>query len=224
MKYFNLEGGLCYLPKGSFFKKGKCSFCSSYCTKGAELFNKVFEDFIGAINKGVREVHRRVTLCLLIFVFIVGCNKEMQDPQVVTESVETSDFVLEVTTPTVIEDGKTLKVKGTLKYIGDKTVNLFHGGPIIRFSFTGSNETREYNDKGYSTELKPGQMIEVEDEFKVTKAGKHQLLARTTALQVDGKPIEGEGNEKFIKENMNERILELENSKLTLNPIEIHVK
>jgi hypothetical protein len=63
---------------------------------------------------------------------------------VVTQSVEASDFVLEVTTPTVIRNGGTLKVKGILKYIGDETVEFSYGVPIIRFSFTGSKESRAW--------------------------------------------------------------------------------
>jgi len=143
---------------------------------------------------------------------------------VVTKSVEASDFVLEVTTPTVIRNGGTLKVKGILKYIGNETVKFSHGGPIIRFSFTGSNESRAYKDMGYVTKLIPGQMFKVEDEFKVTKTGKQKLTVRTTTLDVNDALIEGVGNETYLIEKMVGLNLEFEKSRLSMYPIEIQVK
>ncbi len=169
-------------------------------------------------------MYLRLIFCLSLFVFLVGCNNEMRDQQLVTEEVEASNFILEVTTPTVIENGQTLKVKGTLKYVGDETIKLFHGGPIIRFSFTGSNENRSYRDMGYTTQLETGQIMKVEDEFKVSEVGKHSLKARTTTLEVNGELIAGIGNEEYIKSDMSERIIKLEKSKITLKPIMIEVK
>lgn len=161
---------------------------------------------------------------IFVFSILVGCNNKMGDQQLVTEEVEASNFILEVTAPTVIENGQILKVKGTLKYVGDETIKLFHGEPIIHFSFTGSNENRSYTDMGYTTQLETGQIIEVEDEFKVSEVGKHSLIARTTILEVDGELIEGTGNEEYIKSDMSERIIELEKSKITLKPIMIEVR
>ena len=165
-----------------------------------------------------------IIFCLSLIVFLVGCNSEIEDQEIVTEEVEASNFILEVTTTTVIENGQTLKVKGTLKYVGDETIELFHGGPIIRFSFTGSNEHRSYEDMGHTTQLETGQIMEVEDEFKVSEVGKHNLIARTTILEVDGEPIAGKGNEEYIKSDMSEQIIELEKSKITLKPIMIEVR
>jgi hypothetical protein len=149
--------------------------------------------------------------------------QKVEAANIVTQSVEASDFVLEVTTPTVIRNGGTLKVKGILKYIGDETVKFSHGGPIIRFSFTGSNESRDYKDLGYVTEIKTGQTFEVEDEFKVSKTGKQELMVRTTTLLVNDALIEGVGNETYLKENMVGQILELEKSTLSMHPIKIKV-
>lgn len=162
---------------------------------------------------------KKVTVTVL-----VGWNNEMGDQQLVTEKVEASNFILEVTAPTVIKNGQILKVKGTLKYVGDETIKLLHGGPIIRFSFTGSNKNRYFIDLGYTTQLKTGQIIEVEDEFKVSEVGKNSLIARTTVLEVDGELIAGIGNEEYIKSDMSERIIELEKSRITLKPIMIEVR
>ena len=71
-------------------------------------------------------MYLRLIFCLSLFVFLVGCNNEMGDQQLVTEEVEASNFILEVTAPTVIENGQALRVKGTLKYVGDETIKLFH--------------------------------------------------------------------------------------------------
>ena len=168
-------------------------------------------------------MYLRLIFCLSLFVFLVSCNNEIRVQRLVTEKVEAANFILEVTTPTVIENGQTLKVKGTLKYVGDKTIKLFHGEPIIRFSFNSSNENRSYTDMGYTTQLETGQIIEVEDEFKVSEVGKHSLIARTTTLEVNGELITGIGNEEYIKSDMNERIIKLEKSKITIKPIRIEV-
>ncbi|MBT2284152.1 hypothetical protein J7E78_11450 [Paenibacillus polymyxa] len=120
-------------------------------------------------------------LVLVVSMIFAGCSPKEKNEDTITERVVTSDFVLEVTTPTVLSTGETLKVKGTLKYTGIKPVEVSHGEPIIRFSFSGSDEERNYKDVGYVTEFKSGQVVEVEDEFMVTKKGKQNLIVDMTA-------------------------------------------
>ncbi|MGE6664874.1 hypothetical protein [Paenibacillus xylanexedens] len=130
-------------------------------------------------------------LVLVISTIFAGCSPKEKNEDTITERVVTSDFVLEVTTPTVLGTGETMKVKGTLKYTGIKPVEVSHGKPIIRFSFSGSNEERNYADVGYYTEFKSGQVVEVEDEFKVTKKGKQNLFVDMTAdISLTMNPIE----------------------------------
>ena len=120
-------------------------------------------------------------LVSVVSAMLSGCSSTEKLEDTVTERVVASDFVLEVTTPTVIGTGETMKVKGTLKYTGIKPVEVTHGKPIIRFSFSGSGEERNYTDVGYVTEFKSGQVVEVEDEFMVTKKGKQNLIVDMTA-------------------------------------------
>ncbi|MEK3777451.1 hypothetical protein MHB85_23350 [Paenibacillus sp. FSL K6-4396] len=130
-------------------------------------------------------------LVSVVFAMLSGCSSTEKIEDKVTERVVASDFVLEVTTPTVIGTGETMKVKGTLKYTGIKPVEVTHGKPIIRFSFSGSNEERNYTDVGYVTEFKSGQVVEVEDEFMVTKKGKQNLIVDMTAdISLTMNPIE----------------------------------
>lgn len=120
-------------------------------------------------------------LVSVVFAMLSGCSSTEKLEDTVTERVVASDFVLEVTTPTVIGTGETMKVKGTLTYTGIKPVEVTHGKPIIRFFFSGSDEERNYTDVGYVTEFKSGQVVEVEDEFMVTKKGKQNLIVDMTA-------------------------------------------
>ncbi|WP_175383287.1 hypothetical protein [Paenibacillus taichungensis] len=134
-------------------------------------------------------------LVLVVPMIFAGCSLTEKNEEIVTQSVVATDFVLEVTTPTIIVTGEAIKVKGTLKYTGIQPVEVSHGKPIIRFYFLGSNEERNYKDMAYLTEFKSGQLVEVEDEFIVTKKGKQKLL-----VNIDG------------------------DISLTMNPIEILVK
>ncbi|SDL53036.1 hypothetical protein SAMN05428961_105382 [Paenibacillus sp. OK060] len=134
-------------------------------------------------------------LVLVVPTIFAGCSSTEKNEETVTQSVVASDFVLEVTTPTIIVTGEAIKVKGTLKYTGIQPGEVSHGEPIIRFYFSGSNEERNYKDMAYLTEFKSGQLVEVEDEFIVTKKGKQNLL-----VNIDG------------------------DISLTMNPIEILVK
>lgn len=134
-------------------------------------------------------------LVLVVPMIFAGCSLTEKNEEIVTQSVVASDFVLEVTTPTIIVTGEAIKVKGTLKYTGIQPVEVSHGKPIIRFYFSGSNEERNYKDMAYLTDFKSGQLVEVEDEFIVTKKGKQNLL-----VNIDG------------------------DISLTMNPIEILVK
>ncbi|WP_422656781.1 hypothetical protein ACK8P5_13420 [Paenibacillus sp. EC2-1] len=128
-----------------------------------------------------------------------GCSSTDKTEHIITQRIEVSDFVLEVTTSTVIATGDVLNVKGTLTYMGVKPIKVTHGEPIIRFYFSGSNEERNYMDKGYLTEFKSGQIVEVADEFIATKKGKHDL-----SVNIDG----------FSSSH---------NGSLTMDPIEILV-
>lgn len=74
-------------------------------------------------------------LVSVVFMMLSGCSSTEKLEDTVTKRVVASDFVLEVTTPTVIGTGETMKVKGTLEYTGIKPVEVTHGKPIIRFSF-----------------------------------------------------------------------------------------
>lgn len=130
-------------------------------------------------------------LVLVISTIFVGCSPKEKNKDTITERVVASDFVLEVTTPTVISTGEALKVKGTLKYTGIKPVEITHGKPIIRFFFSGSDEERNYTDVGYVTEFKSGQVVEVKDEFRVTKKGKQNLFVDVTGdISLNMNPIE----------------------------------
>lgn len=120
-------------------------------------------------------------LVLIVSIIFTGCSSKEKNEDTITERVETSDFVLEVTTPTVIGTGEKIKVKGTLEYTGIKPVEVTHGRPIIRFFFSGSDEERSYTDVGNYTEFKTGQVVEVEDEFMVSKKGKQNLYVDMTA-------------------------------------------
>ncbi|WP_458462213.1 hypothetical protein, partial [Paenibacillus sp.] len=130
-------------------------------------------------------------LVLALSMTIAGCSSTDKNKDNVTERAVASDFIFEVTTPTVLSTGETMKVKGTLKYTGIKPVEVFHGEPIIGFFFSGSNEERNYMDIGYVTEFKSGQVVEVEDEFKVTKKGKQNLFVDMTGdISLTMNPIE----------------------------------
>jgi|GEM_PF-2065531 len=130
-------------------------------------------------------------LVLVVSMIIAGCSSTEKNEDNITERVIASDFILEVTTPTVLSTGEIIKVKGTLKYTGIKPVEVTHGKPIIRFFFSGSDEERNYTDVGYVTEFKSGQVVEVEDEFMVTKKGKQNLFVDMTAdISLTMNPIE----------------------------------
>lgn len=138
-------------------------------------------------------------LFIVISMVFVGCSSTDKTEHTITQRIEASDFVLEVTTSSVIATGDVLKVKGTLNYTGVKPIKVTHGEPIIRFYFSGSNEERNYTDKGYLTEFKSGQIVEIADEFIATKKGKHNL-----SVNIDG-------------------FSSLQNGSLTMDPIEILV-
>lgn len=130
-------------------------------------------------------------LISVVFMMLSGCSSTEKIEDTVTERVVASDFVLEVTTPTVIGTGEKMKVKGTLKYTGIKPVEVTHGKPIVRFFFSGSDEERSYADVGYFTEFKSGQVVEVEDEFLVSKKGAQNLYVDMTAdIALTMDPIE----------------------------------
>ncbi|MFX3646787.1 MAG: hypothetical protein ACE3K2_16765 [Paenibacillus sp.] len=130
-------------------------------------------------------------LVFVVSIIFAGCSSKEKNEDIVTERVTASDFVLEVTTSPVLSTGETMKVKGTLKYTGITPIEVTHGRPIIRFFFSGSDEERNYTDVGYVTEFKSGQVVEVEDEFKVTQKGKQNLYVDMTAdIALTMDPIE----------------------------------
>jgi len=123
---------------------------------------------------------------------LAGCSSiETPAGATVTRTGETSNFRIEVSAPAAVNAGDLLKVNATVTYIGDEPLVVHHGEPIVRFHFTGSDESRGYTDIGYATEFRQGQTIEVEDTFEATKKGKRRLeIAVEEEVRVELEPIE----------------------------------
>ncbi|MCI3923782.1 hypothetical protein MO973_26490 [Paenibacillus sp. TRM 82003] len=121
-----------------------------------------------------------------------GCfaMQEEPEPEVITKTAQSSDFVLTITAPSATEVGDVLQARGTLEYIGQEPLVLSHGEPIIRFHFSGSGEERGYTDIGYTTEFRPGQVVTAEDAFAVTKKGTHELFVSVEGPMLVMEPIE----------------------------------
>ncbi len=174
-----------------------------------------------------------VTIWLCICLLLVGCSNGpgsasngTQDEETDSKksSIEASGFVLEVNVPTVIEEGELIHVKATLKYNGKEEIELYHGEPIIRLSYSGEPGEKEYNDLGKQSTLQSGDKIVIKENFKAMKPGNYKLFASTTILKVGGEYIEGKGNEHAIKDDMNEIAKKATQSLLKLDPMEIEVR
>ncbi|MFB0556394.1 MAG: hypothetical protein ACETVW_00845 [Dehalococcoidia bacterium] len=151
------------------------------------------------------------------------------------EKVRTSDFILSVKVPEEVKAGEEFRVEGMLKYIGEEEIRLFHGVPVIRFAIFDEDgkfvddlrdHPRVYVDIGVITPLEPGQKMKVEDTWKIDYPGQYELTAKTTIL-ANKDPweelFEGKNYERFIRDDMSERVKELTKSKIATDPIEITV-
>jgi hypothetical protein len=151
------------------------------------------------------------------------------------EKVGTADFILSVEAPEEVKAGEVFTLKGTLEYIGEGEIRLYHGIPVIRFSIF--DEDREFVDDlrdypraylaiGLITPLEPGQKMKVEDTWKIDHPGQYELIAETTILANEDpweELFEGKNYERFIRDDMSERVKELTKSKIATDPIEITV-
>ena len=151
------------------------------------------------------------------------------------EKVRTADFILSVEAPEEVEAGGIFTLKGTLEYIGEGDIRLYHGVPVIRFAIFDEDgkfvddlrdHPRVYIDIGVTTPLEPGQKMKVEDTWKIDYPGQYELTAKTTIL-ANKDPweelFEGKNYERFIRDDMSERVKELTKSKIATDPIEITV-
>lgn len=151
------------------------------------------------------------------------------------EKVRTSDFILSVKVPEEVKAGEEFRLEGMLKYIGEEEIRLFRGVPLIRFMIFDEDgkfvddlrdHPRAYVDIGVITPLEPGQKMKVEDTWKIDYPGQYELTAKTTIL-ANKDPweelFEGKNYERFIRDDMSERVKELTKSKIATDPIEITV-
>ncbi|MBE0430578.1 MAG: hypothetical protein IBX67_01995 [Dehalococcoidia bacterium] len=155
---------------------------------------------------------------------------------VLVEEVRTSDFILSVEVPEEIRAGEVFTLRGTLEYIGEEDIRLFHGLPVIRFYMVDRDGKYAANDflghpRGYLgiallTPLETGQKMQVEDTWRIDYPGEYELIAATTLLANEcpwEELFEGKNYERFIRDDMTERVKELRRSKIVTAPIEITV-
>ncbi|MBE0431504.1 MAG: hypothetical protein IBX67_06730 [Dehalococcoidia bacterium] len=155
-----------------------------------------------------------------------GCPKE----------VRTSDFILSVEAPKEVKAGGILALKATLEYVGQDKIRLYHGFPVIRFVIFGADgkhvandlfgHHRLYLDIGVTTPLELGQRMTIEDTWRIDFPGEYELIATTTLLANKcpwEELFEGKNYERFIRDDMTERVKELTRSRIATGPIEITV-
>ncbi|MFW6118313.1 MAG: hypothetical protein ACOC6R_02330 [Chloroflexota bacterium] len=151
------------------------------------------------------------------------------------EKVRTAYFILSVKVPEEVKAGEEFRLEGMLKYIGEEEIRLFHGVPLIRFMIFDEDgkfvddlrdHPRVYLGIGVITPLEPGQKMKVEDTWKIDYPGQYELTVKTTIL-ANKDPweelFEGKNYERFIRDDMSERVKELTKSKIATEPIEITV-
>ncbi len=152
------------------------------------------------------------------------------------EEVRTSDFILSVEVPEEMRAGEIFTLRGTLEYIGDEDIRLFHGNPVIRFFVVDDDGKYVANDffdhlRGYTlegvwTRLGSGQRMKVEDTWKIDHPGQYELIAATTLLANEcpwEELFEGKNYERFLRDVMSGRVRELTRSRIATGPIEITV-
>ncbi len=152
------------------------------------------------------------------------------------EEVRTSDFILSVEIPEEIRAGEVFTLRVTLEYIGEEDIRLFHGAPVILFYILDgdgkyvSNDLfdhpRAYLSIAVITPLEPGQTMKVEDAWKIDYPGEYELIAATTLLANEcpwEELFEGKNYERFLRDDMTERVEELRRSRIATAPIEITV-
>ncbi len=185
---------------------------------------------------------------LLGGVVLAGGNEKTADPNeksagrtepldaVLVEEVRTADFILSVEVPEQIRAGEVFTLRGTLEYIGEEDIRLFHGHPVIRFYIVDGNgqyvsndlfaHPRGYTCEGVWTRLGSGQRMKAQDTWKIDHPGEYEIIAATTVL-ANNDPweelFEGKNYERFLRGDMTERVKELTRSKIATAPIEITV-
>jgi len=192
------------------------------------------------------------TFLLSITIVLAGCDGGTSKPEQVNyfeEKIETQDFVMMLKGPKQIEVGEKFNVTGTLEYKGEEPIELFHGEPIIDIWIKDENKERihtkydvpenyGYTDEGHTTSLDSGDKMQIKDTSdievrkiesrrKIDSHGSYFLDAKTTILLKEspaGELFEGKNYERFIDEDMTERVKELQKSKIAIEkPIEVTV-
>lgn len=152
------------------------------------------------------------------------------------EVVRTADFILSVEVPEEVKAGETFTLKATLEYIGEENIRLFHGAPVVLFYIVDGDGRHVANDlfahpRAYLgiaviTPLEPGQTMKVEDAWKIDYPGEYELIAATTLLANEcpwEELFEGKNYERFLRDDMTERVKELRRSRIATAPMEITV-
>ncbi|AQQ54239.1 hypothetical protein [Planococcus lenghuensis] len=146
---------------------------------------------------------KRLMLSLTILsLYLFGCtaNEENVEPvEPVGESIESNLFSLTVTAPSSsVQAGEDFEVTGTLKYNGEKPIELGHAQPPILLSIDEQGGGQE--DMIVETEMSPGEELVIKSTFNLTEQGTYSLRGATTTLTVDGEYIEGAGYEELMDE------------------------
>lgn len=168
---------------------------------------------------------RFLLLIIYIACMTAACSKPI-DEAAVTKDVSTEDFLLEVSTPTNGKAHKEFEVTAKLTYTGNEERQLEYSGNKVLFYL--------YDDHNYLVNevlipeimnleaVRPMDTDEFQERFTLPK-GSYSLVVRTASLTLDGSAIKGTGNATYTKHPMSNNQLQLEESKISLDPIEIHI-
>lgn len=165
---------------------------------------------------------KKLFSCLAVLLFsMAGCVQQNKLPEPIVESIESELFMLKVEVPSAsLDKGDTLKVSGTLTYLGDDPIELVHANPPILLSVAGQGGGTE--DIAITTAMVHGGVIKIDASFTLPDPGTYSVKTETTTLKVNGEFIKGAGYENLKAPEP--RFQESFESKLSLKPIGITVK
>lgn len=185
----------------------------------------------------VNKIILLLLVCLICLIFLSSCSAPNPNPienylennvDVQLSEIEADRFKLSVVSPKIVKPGEEIEIKGWLTYTGKRRITLAHDNLVVQFQIIDPKGEVFHGDSFFTnqpeTKLRSNQSLDRTLTITFEDAGDYILKAETSSLFVNGELIDGVNNYFIEDQFTTDRIRELEQSRLTIEPMVIQVK
>ncbi|XEC95568.1 hypothetical protein AB6A23_03065 [Paenibacillus tarimensis] len=148
-------------------------------------------------------MNRRLPLALILFFLLLSACSSGVDSNLVTKHAEADNLRLTVISPKEVSSNEIFNVEVSLQNVGDESVELAYSDPLIDLYVLNESGEAVKSFASFANEasrtIAPEEIVDGQYPLTLPEAGSYEVNVRTSGLTVNGEPLEGIGNERYLE-------------------------